>query len=225
MAKGASRAARVSPGGHELSREFIAQHQRRRITKAMAEVVARKGYRATTVADIVKEARIARNTFYDNFSSKEECFLAAFDAAVKEAGARVATAYEEADSDFPARVRAGLGAFLGYVADEPALARSCIVEALSVGREGMDRYEDSIRRFVPLLRGGRELSPNGVKLPETIEETILGGIAWILYQRLSGGETDKVEALLPELVEFALTPYLGPAEARKAAQAEAQAEA
>ena len=71
----------MSPGGHELSQDFIAQHQRERIFRGLAEIVAERGYPAVTVADVVKQARVARNTFYANFSSKQDCFLGAFDLA------------------------------------------------------------------------------------------------------------------------------------------------
>jgi AcrR family transcriptional regulator len=150
----------MAPGRHPLPREFIAQHQRARIIAALAEETVEKGYRAVTVADIVRRAGIARNTFYENFSSKEDCFLAASEFAVKEALRRVVDAASKVDS-WPARVNSGLSAFLHYVANEPALARTCIVEALSAGPAAVERYERSIQAFVPLFRMGRKVSPKG----------------------------------------------------------------
>jgi len=209
----------MPPGRHPLPREFITRHQRARIIAALADETVVKGYRAVTVADIVRRAGIARNTFYENFSSKEDCFLAASEDAVNEALRRVVDAASKVDS-WPARVNAGLAAFLEYVAAEPALARTCIVEALSAGPAAVERYERSIQAFVPLFRMGRKVSPKGKDLPETLEETIVGGIFWILYQRIIMGQTEQIEDLLPELVEFSLTPYLG-AEAAKRTSAEA----
>jgi len=211
-------ATRAQPGKHALSREFIAQHQRARIIAALAAETVEKGYRAATVADIVRRAGIARNTFYENFSSKEDCFLAACDYAVKEAKARVVDAASRVDA-WPQRVGAGLAAFLEYVANEPALARTCIVEALSAGPAAVERYERSIQAFVPLFRLGREAAPNGEVLPDTLEETIVGGIFWILYQRIIMGQVEQIRDLLDQLVEFSLTPYLG-AEAAKRVAAE-----
>jgi AcrR family transcriptional regulator len=204
------------PGRHSLSREFIAQHQRARIIAALAEETVEKGYRAVTVADIVRRAGIARNTFYENFSSKEDCFLAACDFAVNEALTRVVDAGGKFDT-WPAMVRAGLAAFLEYVASEPALARICIVEALSAGPAAVERYERSIQAFVPFFRRGRKVSPNGDELPETLEETIVGGIFWIIYQRIIMGQIEQIEDLLDQLVEFSLTPYLGAKAAKRVA--------
>jgi AcrR family transcriptional regulator len=212
-------AARVQPGRHSLSREFIVEHQRARIVAALAEETVEKGYRAVTVSDIVRRAGIARNTFYENFSSKEDCFLSASEYAVESALGRVVDAAAKVDA-WPEKVAAGIAAFLRYVASEPALARTCIVEALSAGPAAVERYERSIQAFVPFFQMGRKVSAKGEKLPETLEETIVGGIFWILYQRIIMGQVEQIEGLLDELVEFSLTPYLG-AEAAKRLAVEA----
>lgn len=207
---------RPLPGQHQLSREFIAQHQRARIVNALALEVSEKGYRAVTVADIVKRAGIARNTFYENFGSKEECFLAAQQFAMSAALSRVVEAAGEID-EWPLRVEAGLAAFLRYVAEEPALARTCMVDALAAAPSSVRFYEESLQAFVSLFRLGRDVSPHGQELPETLEEALIGGVFWILYQRLVAAEPRGIEELLPELVEFALTPYLGAEAARAVA--------
>jgi AcrR family transcriptional regulator len=207
---------RPLPGRQPLSREFISRHQRARIISALAEETVAKGYRGVTVADIVRRAGIARNTFYENFSSKEDCFLSAQAFAVEEALGRVVEAASSVES-WQARVDAGLAAFLHYVASEPALARTCIVDALSAGPASVERYEQSLQAFIPLFRIGRKVSPHGDKLPATLEETIIGGIFWIIYQRIILGQAEQIEALLPELVEFALTPYIGAEAAKRSA--------
>jgi len=199
---------RPLPGRQALSREFIAQHQRARIIAALAIETAEKGYRAVTVAHIVKRAGIARNTFYENFGSKEECFLAAQEFAMTAALERVVAAAGAID-DWPRRVHAGLTAFLTYVGEEPALARTCMVEALSAGPASVAYYEESQQAFVSLFKLGRAVSPHGAELPDTLEEALIGGVFWIVYQRLTEPRPDKIVELLPELTEFILTPYLG----------------
>jgi AcrR family transcriptional regulator len=171
------------------------------------------------VAAIVKRAGIARKTFYENFSSKEECFLAAQELAMSTALERVVEA-AGAHEDWPRRIRAGLTAFLDYVAAEPALARTCMVEALSAGPAAVEYHEESQQAFVALLRLGRDVTPYGSELPEAMEEAIVGGVFWIVYQRLVNAEQGSIPALLPELAEFALTPYLGGEAARATATAE-----
>ncbi len=119
--------------------------------------------------------------------------------------------------NWPERVRAGLAAFLTYVGEEPALARTCMVEALSAGPASVEYYEESQQAFVSLFQLGRDVSPHGAELPETLEEALIGGVFWIVYQRLTGPEPDKIAELLPELTEFILTPYLGADEASEIA--------
>lgn len=212
---------RPLPGREPLSRAFIAQHQQVRIIAALVAEASERGYHAVTVADVVKRAKIARNTFYENFSSKEDCILAAQRSATTKALERVVAAAGEID-DWPGRVRAGLAAFLEYVSQEPALARACMVEALAAGPASVRYHEEALRSFVSLFKLGRDVSPYSEKLPATMEEAIVGGIFWIVYQRLALGQVDDLENLLPEILEFALTPYLG-AEAARAASLAPQA--
>jgi AcrR family transcriptional regulator len=171
---------------------------------ALAELSAEQGYEATKISDIVKRAGVARKTLYDNFEGKEEVFLAAFDAARDALVERIETSCAGAEGDWQKQVEAGLAAFLGYVAEEPALARMCMIEALSATPTATRRYEDALQGFVEMARAS---APHDEQLPETIDETLIGGVAWIVYQQIRRGETEKAEELLPELTEFMLTPY------------------
>lgn len=194
----------VRPVRPELPREFVAAHKRKRIVEATAELMAEQGYEATKIADIVRRAGVARKTLYDNFEGKEEVFLATFDAALEEAMRRIEESCRLVDGGWEDRVEAGLSAFLGYVAEEPALARMCIIEALSATPAAIDRYEAAMHRFVALIAGA---TPEDDQLPETMEETLVGGIAWIVYQLIRRDETEKAEERLPELLDFILAPY------------------
>lgn len=189
-----------------LPREFIALHKQRRIMDALAELTAEQGYEATKISDIVRRAGVARKTLYDNFEGKEEVFLATFDSARDEVLRRVEESGAEVDGDWQDRVEAGLAAFLAYVAEQPTLARMCMIEALSATPAATKRYEDALDTFVEMTR--RAL-PKDDRLPDTIAETLVGGVAWIVYQQIRRGEAERAEDLLPELTEFMMAPYLG----------------
>src|SRR3954449_3106977 len=73
---------RLPRGRHGLTREEVVRSQRGRIFRAMAETMARKGYAATSVSEVLRAAGVSRETFYEQFTSKEDCFMAAFEAAV-----------------------------------------------------------------------------------------------------------------------------------------------
>ena len=197
----------------EISREFIAVHKRRRIMDAIAELSAEQGYEATKIGDIVRRARVARKTLYDNFDGKEEVFLSAFDTAFEEAMRRVEEACAAAEGDWDERLATGLAAFLDCVAERPALAQMCMVEAISATPAAKARYEDALGAFVELTAA---IAPRDDRLPETIDETVVGGVAWIVYQKIRRGEAAQAPELLPELTEFMIAPYLGAAAARRA---------
>lgn len=198
--------SQVKPTRPELPRKFVAAGKRRRIMKAMAELSSEQGYEATKIADIVRRAGVARKTLYDNFDGKEEVFLAAFDSAVDELAQRTEDACEETDGEWIDRVAAGLRAFLTYLGENPAVARMCIVEAVSATPAASDRYDEALRRFVELLRRN---APTDTGLPVTIEDSLVGGVAWILHQQIRSGGTEQVVDLTPELLGFLLSPYQG----------------
>ena len=109
---------------------------------------------------------------------------------------------------------------LRFLAAEPHLARLCMVEALVAGPVVVDRYDAAIQGFVPYFRAGREGRSADVldRLSPTIEEAVAGGMVSLISRRIIAGETADLEELLPDLVEFTLTPYLGSTEAARIAR-------
>jgi AcrR family transcriptional regulator len=173
---------------------------------AIAELTAEQGYEATKIADIVARAGVARKTLYDNFEGKEDVFLGAFDTALAEVRGRVEEACDAVEGEWRQRVGAGLEAFLRWVAEQPEAANMCMIQALSATPASSERYDDGVRQFIELLQRD---APRDTDLPETIEETLIGGVAWILNQQIRRGRSAQAVDLLPELSEFVLSPYFG----------------
>ena len=211
--------ARLPPGRHGLPREFVAHNQRERLIAGLAEAIAENGYSGTTIAHITRHAAVSRRTFYEHFSSKDECFVAAYDTVMAELRERVGQAFEQ-EADWPHAVKAGIGAMLGFLAAEPNLARLCMVEALVAGPVVVERYDSAIQSFVPYFQTGREgRSPEVLaRLSPTTEEALVGGMMSLISRRIIAGKATELEGLLPDLVEFTLTPYLGSDEAAKVAR-------
>jgi AcrR family transcriptional regulator len=211
--------ARLPPGRHGLPREFVVHNQRERLIAGLAEAIAENGYSGTTIAHITRHAAVSRRTFYEHFSSKDECFVAAYDTVMEELRERVSAAFESA-GDWPHAVKAGIAAMLEFLAAEPHLARLCMVEALVAGPVVVERYDAAIQSFVPYFQSGREGRPPEVlaRLSPTTEEALVGGMVSLISRRIIAGKAEELEDLLPDLVEFTLTPYLGSAEAATIAQ-------
>ncbi len=217
------RLAKMPPGRHLVPRDFVAQNQRERMLLATAELVAERGYQKTTIELIAKTARVALTTFYEQFSNKEECFLAAFDETV-EAAAEVFGELLDEEQPWPEQISRGIEIFLEMIATEQARARLCIVEAQAAGGVALVRYQAMLERVASKLREGRVLNPRSSRLPEGLEVAIAGGLAWLVHQRLVADQVDDIKALLPEMLQVTLTPYIGEVEASRAADA-AQARA
>lgn len=198
---------RLPQGGDRFQAELLSRDQRDRILAATYDIVSKRGYQGATVELIVKRAGVARATFYEHFENREACLLAAFDAAVEELDRRIAAAVEP-ETDWPLRVRAGLSAFLAYLVEDPAVARTCLVESVTAGTAAMERYDRALKSYSPAFARGREFA-GADDLPETLEDSIVGGIVWMVHQRLQRGEIDQIRGLLGTMLEFALVPYLG----------------
>ena len=122
--------------------------QRARIVDAMARVVAERGYDTATVADVVRAAGVSRSTFYEQFASKEECFLAAYRHAGDVLVDRVREAVHAADgAGWRTQLRAGIRAYLDMLVAEPSLARLSLLEVHHAGPEALHARDESLRRF------------------------------------------------------------------------------
>ena len=190
----------------ELSREFVAGHKRRRMMDAIAGLTAEQGYEATKIADIVRRAAVARKTLYDNFDGKEDLFLSAVSATMTEMRVVVEEACERSGDDPADGIVAGLEALLDFVAENPLASRMCMVEAISATPNSARLYDASVHDFVELLQ---KSAPDRADLPDTIEESLVGGVAWILQLQIRKGDAERAPELLTELSQFVLSPYPG----------------
>jgi AcrR family transcriptional regulator len=205
---------RLPRGRHGLTREYVAQNQRERLLAALADCLNERGYDRTTVSLIGKRAGVSKSDFYKHFESKDACFLAAYDDAVARIRARVLAGCD-GEGEWTGRVLAALEALLEALAAEPAQAQLAFVEGLRAGRGVYDRYQEALASFVPSLREGAPAPGGDVPAQAATDDAVVGGIASLLSRRIAAGETEQLPDLLPEIVEFALTPYLGAAEARR----------
>jgi AcrR family transcriptional regulator len=192
----------------------IARSQRERLLEAAVRVVAEKGYRATTVADLTGKAGISRTTFYEMFEDKEACFLAAYDNAVDALVRRIARAYE-AEEGWPRRVRAGLATLLEAFAEEPELARLALLDVGAAGPAAQRRYRAALQRLTPLFDEGRDFAAGGRQLPANTSRMAIGAVVGLISDELAEGRAEQLPDLLSEVLFATLVPYIGPAAAAR----------
>lgn len=196
------------------SHQFTVRSRRDRLITAIAEVVSEEGYHGTSVSKVVAAAGVSRNSFYEHFANKEDCFLAAYDAAVEQVMARVRAASRPSE-DWDDRLEAGFAAFLGFAAAEPALAWLCVVEVLAAGPRALARRDEAMRVFSRFLERSR--SQHGQRdVPPILTEVVAGGIYEIIYARILNRRTASLPELLPDIMYVWLAPFVGPERAAAA---------
>jgi len=178
------------------------------ILAAMIRVVGSKGYKETSVADVIEEAGTSRTTFYKHFEDKHECFLAAYDMLVEQVFAEV-VANCDSEQSWLERMEKGLATIVELFAVDPQLARTAVVEVAAAGAEARQRHWNAVARFTEYLEDGRELA-NGRELPENISLMSAGAVSGLIFDELLAGRAAQLPALLPDLLFAMLVPYIGP---------------
>ncbi len=138
-------------GRHRLGREVVEASQRARLLSAMTEVVTRQPYGEVTVADVVAQAGVSRRTFYEQFPSKLDCLVAAYedgtDLLIRAIAAAVAGRQGWRD-----RLGAGIATYLANLGSSPGFARIFALEIATAGDAALEHRRRVHRRFVGLYR-------------------------------------------------------------------------
>lgn len=203
---------RLPRGRHGLPRELVERSQRERLLAAVVRVTASKGYESTTVGDILGEAGVGRETFYELFDDKLDCMLAAHKILVDALEEQVRAAYSE-QGPWPQRVRNALAVTLEWFAADPQTARFTLVELSTVGPAFRAIFQSEYARFTKLLDEG--LGDDGPD-PELARATGLavGAIMARIYEEVVLGKAAELPRLLPDLTYELLVPFVGEEVAR-----------
>jgi AcrR family transcriptional regulator/DNA-binding MarR family transcriptional regulator len=193
---------------------YVSELQRKRLLEAAFAVVAEDGYQGMAVRKVAERAGVSSKTFYDLFSDREDCFLAAFDYGVGELSRRVRPVYE-AQQDWVAAVREGLGALLAVLDGEPALRWLVFVEALGVGPRVLARRAEVLQELAAVLDRGRVGVKDAAGLPSLTGEGVVGAAFGVIHARLSEQPPGPLVGLLGELMATIVLPYRGRAAAAR----------
>jgi AcrR family transcriptional regulator len=194
--------------------DAVAMHefQRTRIVAAMIAVVCDRGIESASISRIASEAGVSRKTFYEIFTDRDDCLLAAVDVGVACAAERAREASASADS-WVDRVRAGLCAILEFLDEEPALAQVCVVQSMRAGPAVTKRRGELLTKLEEHVDQGR-LGASREPPPLTVEG-VVAGVLGIIQSRLAQPEPVSLVELLGPLTSFIVLPYLGLARARR----------
>ncbi len=209
--------ARLPRGRHGLPPGFVAENQRGRLINGLIATVVEHGYNGAGIAQITAKAGVSKRTFYAYFSSKQEAYLEAYELIASHLREQITTAGTAAE-DWPDQVRAGAEAMLETFAANPDLVSFCLIAPLSANPEIAARYRLSMQRLLALLVTVIPPPPASRRPSAAAEDGIVGGIAALIVRKVKVGEGQRLPELLPDLLELALTPYLGRDEAVRVAR-------
>jgi AcrR family transcriptional regulator len=213
---------RLPRGSHGLDRGVVEASQRARLLEALGRAAAAKGYAATTIDDIVRRAGVSKKTFYDHFQDKEDCFLAAYEAASDQLFERVREAHS-AREGWLERTRAGIVAYLRWIAGEPALARVFLIEVGAAGPRAAERRLALRDRYVELMRelqdDARAELPELPRLPTEVFHALVAAVDELVVRRIRASGAAGLPELEPVLLYLHVALLAGPTAATSQVEA------
>jgi AcrR family transcriptional regulator len=196
---------RLPRGTHGLDRDVVEASQRTRLLEAVGRAVAERGYAAATIDDVVRRAGVSKKTFYEHFADKQDCFLAAYEAAGEQLLERVSEAHASQE-DWLERTRAGIRAYLRWLAAEPALARVFLIEVAAAGPQALERRERLRDRYAELMqkRGAPE------RVPFEVFHAVVAAVDDVVVRHIREHGAEDLPALEPVLLYLQVTLLTGP---------------
>jgi TetR/AcrR family transcriptional regulator len=203
---------RLPRGPHKLAPTEVAHHQRIRMHGAMVEAVAANGYARTSVKQVIGLAGVSRRAFYEQFSNKQECFLATFDLIAARGAKHATEAFRASSGDVEERLRASYEVLTEGVGANPKGASLAIVEAQTTGAVGLAHLRRAAAAFEQMLCRTFASDPHMQALPVPVARAIVGGMHEALAVRLRTGRTGEIPALSEEMLAWTMlfqAPSLG----------------
>jgi AcrR family transcriptional regulator len=203
---GALRERRLRPG-RRLPPEQVARNQRERLFAAMVAVVAEKGYEGTRVEDLLELSGVSRSAFYEHFSGKEDCLLAAIDAFLGPTIGALAESNGQPRGE--ARARAAFDALIRLIVDQAAASRMCFVEIFAAGPRAVEEIDRAVDTFEGFVSATLDEMPGREEMPPEIVRAMIGGLRKVIHTRLYRGEEEELVELTPQMWDWCLS-YAAP---------------
>ena len=191
-------------GRHNLSRTDVSNVQRARMLRAMADVVAERGYVDTPVAAVIERAGVSRETFYQQFASKQDCFVAALEETIGRLAASLAGGLEHAEGTPLERYDALLRSYLDTVRAQPATARLFLIQTYAAGPAAMRRRLELQQQFVEaVVRIFGVRGAQGRFYAESLVATTISAVT----ARFVKDDVPALASLRPKLLALAATLF------------------
>jgi AcrR family transcriptional regulator len=201
-------------GPHSLTREQVAESQRRRLLEAMIEQAGTEGYAQTTVTDVIARAGVSRKAFYEHFRGRDDCFMAAYDRLISTDASELEAAASSASSGDD-RVESVIAALFATASANPAAVRFVLTEIAAAGADGVERRERHVSSYEDTLRVALGLpEPTGADAePDPVLRALVGGVTEVLLTRAARRMVRRPRHIVPEVADWISAYRLQPADA------------
>ena len=123
---------------------------RGRLLDGLATSIGERGYRDTTVADIVRHARTSKRTFYEQFASKEECLIDLLRTNNEDLIASIRAAVDP-EASWQDQIRQAVNAYVDHIESRPAITLSWIREAPALGAVARPLHRLAMQHLTDML--------------------------------------------------------------------------
>ncbi len=190
-----------------ISRSFVVHSQRERLLDAVANLSAAKGYGTVTIPDIVTEAAVSVQAFYEHFSGREDALLVAYELGHRKALGLVERAYE-GQQQWPLAIHAAIETYLAFLASETSFARMSMLEVPAAGGKPAALASKGLEAYIDLLAPGLDANPDRLLLPAISAEASMGAVQELCCAYVFARRTRELPALADQITRMALTPFL-----------------
>lgn len=208
----AADAAGLPRGKHSLLPHETRELQHRRIVRAAITAFAEEGYHTTTISSIVKNARVSRQVFYDLFSTKEECFLAAEKLGREGLMNSMAPSMiqQGVSIEGDSWLRTPIKNYLQICTEEPLFARAWTLEFPNATPRTLAQRNAFFIELATLFKFGHQLirvkePDHWLPVPDAFYEAAIGGAFELIFRCISQNRFQDLPLLEDTLVHFILT--------------------
>jgi AcrR family transcriptional regulator len=203
----------VTPGGSEIGLDRAAP--RERIDAAVVDLLAERGYERISIELILERADVDRAEFDHRFADLQDCVMQVYREHLDRFVELVLAAYSAEDT-WRDGIRAAGYAIARFLRDNPRMARAGVIELLAAGPPAEAQRASSLDRLVEMIDAGRQELDEPDSITRGVAEGVLGSVYEIVIRDLQAGRgTAAAEDAVPQLLYFALRPYLGHEVARE----------
>lgn len=202
------------------TREALRADQRRRLLNAMGAILARDGFHGARIQDIAREAKVSLRTFYAEFETKEQCFLA-LHAELVDQMIRVVDTSLDFTKPWKSVMRQGFQTYYDALAAFPLMTRAVSIELATLSDEARQQRDEMMERFatllVDLVDRGRALHPDipSQPLSPVMARGLIGGVTELVDSSVVRDEIDQLPQLVDTTTEmlWRLVTHVEPANA------------